>query len=355
MPANKSLHTLTLEDVAIHRSLLARRDLTPSAKLLWEWIWRFQTGTDARARKQGRPRGCVYPSVATIAKALGLSSRTIRRQIKCLQDAGLLEVTHRPPNAVRRDYTTNCYRARWSAPVIPLSVPVGHVVSTPPHTEVPETLVEQKVPGPGSDPISDPGILQENQQPTWARALPPEEPLVPSSAPDVVVPLWKRLGLETDPVPLLPAKFVKAKRRAGWSADDLARVAAWCYAAPADHPHRPRQREAWMTAARTFTDPPGWVTAKLESWEARQHAEAEHAARVAEEKAAEAERAAEDARRADIARFLARGGDAAAALEERARALALSDGNGFGARLWDTVDEFRWSYRVRVWAEGLQA
>lgn len=86
----------------MHRALLRRTDLDANAKLLWEWLWRFQKGADAQARRQGRPQGLVYPSVATIAKALGLSTRTIRRKFRYLQEAGLLEVTHRPPTATRR-------------------------------------------------------------------------------------------------------------------------------------------------------------------------------------------------------------------------------------------------------------
>ena len=66
-------------------------------------------------------RGQCYPSVATIAEAVGMSHATAKRVVKALVKRGVIERTHRH-DATGRRYTSNLYRLRFGGVNMTLGV-----------------------------------------------------------------------------------------------------------------------------------------------------------------------------------------------------------------------------------------
>ncbi|MEL6348451.1 MAG: helix-turn-helix domain-containing protein [Myxococcota bacterium] len=148
---------------------------------------------------------CCWPSMATLARRVGVTQRSVRRIVARLRDAGVISTKARPG-------TSSVYRIHWIA-LQPaqtpdtqtpdtVSYPPGHSV-LPPRTLCP-TPPDTVSPKPVIEPVSEP-IIE------------PDPPIPPQG--DLLS------GLRTDPPeadpPPEPAPAPKPKRRASLTLDEI--------------------------------------------------------------------------------------------------------------------------------------
>ena len=364
----------TASSRVVLRDISQRPDLTPTAKRLFEWLWRAQHQKQALTH--------LYFSVPTMARGLGVAERTVQRAVRRLVTCGLVAVRDRYRSG-SPSRTSNEYRLHWS-PYVPAEVHPHQTAALT--TTIPEDVVPTVSPDMAfAYPALPPAPLPECQggehaetlhtrqlQPHGAGAIGKESDARLISTPAVTgaplqvfdspaaLRLYLISHLGSRGIPL--ARFHQWERRYGLQA--VARVAIWVLSSPKG---AVRSAGAWMDRAlRDAWSAPSWVK---QAWATRLHrtaiAESQRAA-IADQlaqryAAAQTQAAITDAATRDAAEWAAltsRWDALPSAVSRRARELAVDVLGSVAGRLFtpDHPSVWReWHLRAarELWPEGL--